>query len=212
MLGWEPWGDDDSVTTDRDEYTADALVFAAGGWNQNLLPLLRGLAVPERQVLAWLQPTRPELFRPERFPVFNCLVPEGRYYGFPVFGIPGFKFGRYHHFEEAGEAEEISREVFREDEAVLRDFAARYFPDGAGPTMSLKACLFTNTPDNHFLIDLHPDHPQVSFAAGRNQPTPPALPRRRRARSARRRAGATLNGRPTAGHGRRPARAARAFD
>ena len=166
LLGWEPWGDAVRVFTDRDEYTADALVFTAGGWNQNVLPFLRGLAVPERQVLAWLQPSRPELFRPERFPVFNCLVPEGRYYGFPVFAVPGFKFGRYHHFEETGEAETLSREAFREDEEVLRDFAARYFPDGAGPTMILKACLFTNTPDRHFLIDLHPDHPQVSFAAG----------------------------------------------
>jgi sarcosine oxidase len=156
------------VFTDRDEYTADTLVFTAGGWNQNVLPVLRGLAVPERQVLGWLQPARPELFRPERFPVFNCLVPEGRYYGFPVFAVPGFKFGRYHHFEESGEAqhEYLSREAFREDEEVLRDFAERYFPDGAGPTMILKACLFTNTPDRHFLIDLHPDHPQVSFAAG----------------------------------------------
>src|SRR5690606_4675729 len=87
-------------------------------------------------------------------------------YGFPVFGVPGFKFGRYHHFEESGEAEYLSREAFREDEEVLRDFAARYFPDGAGPTMILKACLFTNSPDRHFIIDLHPDYPQVSFAAG----------------------------------------------
>ena len=166
LLDWEPWGDGVRVFTDRDEYTADALVFTAGSGNQNVLPFLRGLAVPERQVLAWLQPSRPELFRPETFPVFNCLVPEGRYYGFPVFGVPGFKFGRYHHFEETGEAEFISREAFREDEDVLRDFAARYFPDGAGPTMILKACLFTNSPDRHFILDLHPDHPQVSFAAG----------------------------------------------
>jgi sarcosine oxidase len=166
LLDWEPWEDGVRVYTDRDEYTAGALVFTAGGWNQNVLPLLRGLAVPERQVLGWFQPARPELFQPERFPVFNCLVPEGRYYGFPVFAVPGFKFGRYHHFEESGEAETLSREVFREDEAMLRDFAERYFPDGAGPTMILKACLFTNTADDHFLIDLHPDHPQVSFAAG----------------------------------------------
>lgn len=166
LLDWEPWGDGVRVFTDRDEYTADSLVFTAGSWNQNVLPFLRGLAVPERQVLAWLQPSRPELFQPENFPVFNCLVPEGRYYGFPVFGVPGFKFGRYHHFEESGEAEYLSREAFREDEEVLRDFAARYFPDGAGPTMILKACLFTNSPDRHFIIDLHPDYPQVSFAAG----------------------------------------------
>jgi sarcosine oxidase len=166
LLDWEPWGDGVRVFTDRDEYTADSLVFSGGSWSQNLLPFLRGLAVPERQVLAWLQPARPDYFRPENFPVFNCLVPEGRYYGFPVFAVPGFKFGRYHHFEESGEAEYLSREAFREDEEVLRDFAARYFPDGAGPTMILKACLFTNSPDRHFIIDLHPDYPQVSFAAG----------------------------------------------
>lgn len=166
VLDWEPWGDGVRVITDRSEYTADSLVFSSGAWSQNLLPILDGLAVPERQVLAWLQPTRPDYFRPENFPVFNGLVPEGRYYGFPVHGVPGFKFGRYHHFEETGEAEYISREAYREDEEMLRDFAARYFPDGAGPTMILRACLFTNSPDRHFIIDLHPDYPQVSFAAG----------------------------------------------
>jgi hypothetical protein len=127
---------------------------------------LHGLAVPERQVLAWLQPEKPELFRPHNFPVFNLLVPEGRYYGFPIFAVPGFKFGIYHHFQETGYADELTRDVFHEDEEALREFAARYFPDGAGPTMTLKACMFTNSPDKHFIIDLHPDHPQVSFAAG----------------------------------------------
>lgn len=166
MLDWEPLGDGVRVITDRGEYTADSLVFTAGSWNQNLLPFLNGLAVPERQVLAWLQPEKPELFRPHNFPVFNLLVPEGRYYGFPIFAVPGFKFGIYHHFQEWGYADELTRDVFREDEEALREFAARYFPDGAGPTMTLKACMFTNSPDKHFIIDLHPDHPQVSFAAG----------------------------------------------
>ena len=49
---------------------------------------------------------------------------------------------------------------------MLRDLTGRYFPDACGPTMSLKSCLFTNTPDRHFIIDLHPTYPQVSFAAG----------------------------------------------
>jgi sarcosine oxidase len=49
---------------------------------------------------------------------------------------------------------------------VLRAFAGRYFPDGAGPTVALKACLFTNTPDEHFILDRHPSHPQVAVAAG----------------------------------------------
>ena len=101
VLGWEPLGDGVRVTTDRGVYEADQLVVTAGAWIGELLPTAwSGLAVPERQVLAWLQPTRPELFAAERFPVFNLLVEEGRYYGFPVFGVPGFKFGRYHHLEE----------------------------------------------------------------------------------------------------------------
>jgi sarcosine oxidase len=166
VLGWEPVGDRVRVITNRAEYEADRLVITAGAWDSRLLPFLRGLAVPERQVLAWLQPERPELFTPERFPVFNLLADEGRYYGFPVYGVPGFKFGKYHHFEETGYPEQLQFEPSRRDEEMLREFAARYFPLGAGPTMTLKACLFTNSPDNHFIIDLHPEFPQVSFAAG----------------------------------------------
>jgi glycine/D-amino acid oxidase-like deaminating enzyme len=154
------------VTTTRDVYEADQLVITAGAWNAQLIDHLAGLAVPERQVLAWLQPSRPELFTLDRFPVFNLLVPEGRYYGFPVFSVPGFKFGKYHHFQEKGPAEQLDFEPHDYDEEMLRDFAARYFPDGCGPTLSLAACMFTNTPDGHFVIDLHPVYPQVSFAAG----------------------------------------------
>jgi sarcosine oxidase len=166
VLAWEPLREGVRVSSDRAEYTADRLVITAGSWDSSLLPFLHRLAVPERQVLAWLQPEKPEFFTPDRFPVFNVLVKEGRYYGFPVYGVPGFKFGKYHHFEEQGPPEYLSRQVTREDEEMLREFAARYFPDGAGPTMTLKACMFTNSPDKHFIIDLHPEYPQVSFAAG----------------------------------------------
>lgn len=166
MLGWEPTSQGGvRVFTDRAEYEADTLVFTAGSWNANLLPFLHNLAVPERQILAWLQPERPELFQPSNFPVFNLLVEEGRYYGFPIYGVPGFKFGMYHHFEETGRPDQLSLEARPDDEAALREFAARYFPLGAGPVMTLKGCMFTNSPDRHFIVDLHPEYPQVSFAA-----------------------------------------------
>jgi len=166
VLEWEPDGEGVLVTTDRDQYLADRLVITGGAWNEQLLPFLRGLALPERQVLAWLQPETPQLFTPDNFPVFNLLVPEGRYYGFPVHGVPGFKFGKYHHFEEIVDPDDYQRDPTWEDEDLLRNFASRYFPQGAGPTMSLTACMFTNSPDNHFIIDLHPDYPQISFATG----------------------------------------------
>lgn len=165
-LEWHPTADGVRVRTVRGEYEAESLVITAGAWASSLLPSLRATAVPERQVLAWLEPTRPDLFTPERFPVFNLIVDEGKYYGFPVYGIPGFKFGRYHHLEEQVDPDTIDRQPNARDEAVLREFAEKYFPDGAGATSSLKACMFTNTPDEHFIIDRLPDAPQVVVGAG----------------------------------------------
>ena len=169
VLSYEPNGTGGvRVRTDRDEYEADTLVITAGAWDAQLMPHLAGLAVPERQVLAWLQPQKPEYFKPSNFPVFNCLVPEGRFYGFPVHGVPGFKFGKYHHFEETGNPDRLivdANEPRPEDEIMLRDFASRYFPDGTGPTMTLATCMFTNTPDGHFIIDQHPNLPQVFYAS-----------------------------------------------
>jgi sarcosine oxidase len=153
------------VTTDRGRYEAARLVLTAGAWIADLAGPLAALAVPERQVLAWFQPRKPELFARDRFPVFNLNVEEGRYYGLPVYEVPGFKIGRYHHLGETGPAETMRRDVDAADEAVLRRFASRYFPDGSGPTMALRSCLFTNTPDGHFIIDRHPDFPQVILAS-----------------------------------------------
>jgi sarcosine oxidase len=165
VLEWEPLEGGVRVRTDRGLYEAEKLVVTAGAWDGELVDVLEGLAVPERQVLAWLQPTRPEYFRPKDFPVFNLLVEEGRFYGFPVHGVPGFKFGKYHHLEEVADPDALDREAHGHDEQLLRDFAERYFPDGCGPTMDLQTCMFTNTPDNHFVIDLHPEYEQVSIAS-----------------------------------------------
>jgi sarcosine oxidase len=154
------------VRTDRARYEAGRLVICAGPWASKLVPELAQLAVPERQVVAWLQPIRPEHFEMGAFPVFNLEVEEGRYYGFPSFLVPGFKFGKYHHLGEQVDADTVDREPQPKDEELLRGFARRYFPDGAGPTLMLKGCLFTNSPDRHFILDLHPEHPEVAIAAG----------------------------------------------
>lgn len=164
---WEPTASGGvRVVTDAGVHEADRLVICAGAWVSRLVPAMAALAVPERQVLAWLTPQRTELFAPDRFPVFLIDVDEGSYYGFPAHDGHGFKFGRYHHFREPIDPADPDRSTRPEDEAALRAFAERYFPDGAGATEMLKACIFTNSPDEHFLIDRLPDAPQVSVAAG----------------------------------------------
>ena len=166
VLDWEPQGEGVRVRTNRETYTAERLVVTAGAWAAKLAPQVAKYAVPERQVLGWFQPERPDLFLPESFPVFGVLVEEGHYYGFPSYSVPGFKIGRSHHLQQQVDPDNMDREVHAKDEEVLRQFTSRYFPLAAGPVLSLKTCIFTNTPDEHFIIDTLPSHPQVSVAAG----------------------------------------------
>ena len=171
VLGWHILNDERiSVRTDSGEYTADKLVICGGAWAYKLVPVLTDKAVPERQVLIWMRTKEPDLFTPERFPVWNALVDEGRYYGFPQFNptgaTPGMKFGRWHHREETCDPDTVDRHTYPEDEAILRQFAERYFPAGAGATLRMTTCMFTNTVDEHWVLDTLPDMPQVSVAAG----------------------------------------------
>jgi sarcosine oxidase len=166
VLGWEATTAGVVVRTDQGSYEAGSLVITAGPWIAELAPDLAARFQVERQVLGWFEPNDPEKYIPANFPVFNLKVEEGRYYGFPIFGIPGFKIGRFHHLKEVVDPNTIDRQTHPEDEAVLRACVARYFPDADGPTLALKTCMFTNSPDEHFVVGTHPDHPQVSIAAG----------------------------------------------
>jgi sarcosine oxidase len=166
VLAWEDTASGVRVQTNQGSYEAERLVLTAGAWSQSVARLPSGLVRAVRQSLAWLEPTRPELFAPDRLPVFNLVLEGTHYYGFPEFGIPGFKVGLYELAGESGDPDGISREPTVDDELPLRAFAERYFPAGAGRALTVKTCLFEPSPDEHFLIDLHPDSPSAVVGAG----------------------------------------------
>jgi sarcosine oxidase len=109
LIDWDTSGGAVRVTTDRSRYEAGALVLTVGPWTPGVDPELRRHIVAERQVLLWAQPRRPEHFEMARFPIFNMETPEGRFYGFPVHSVPGFKIGKYHHRCESVEADSVDR-------------------------------------------------------------------------------------------------------
>lgn len=167
VVAWEATDDLVTVRTDRDTYRARRLLLAAGAWMPSLVDVLRDVAVPERQVLMWTQPREPAMFQVGTFPVFIHEDDDGtEWYGFPEFGIPGVKLGRYRHRGETIDPRTDSwRKLDGEDERHLREGLERFLPAANGPLLSWRTCIFTNVPDQHFIIDRLPDRPNVIIAS-----------------------------------------------
>jgi sarcosine oxidase len=153
------------VTTTKATYDAGRLVLSTGAWIGEHVPALKSTAVPERQVLGWFRPRKPEHFQLGRFPVSNLKSEDGHFYQFPVWGVPGFKIGRYHHLQEQGAADDLSREPNATDEETLRSGLRRFFPDADGDLLAMRTCMFTNTPDEHFVIDRLPGFEEIIVAS-----------------------------------------------
>lgn len=158
---WEPDSSGVVVHAGGELFRARQLVVTAGPWIPGLVPALAPHLVVERQVLAWFGVNARAHFAPGRFPVFVINADEGHFYGFPEFGVPGFKIGKYHHLGEAVDPDRIDRAVHPADIEPLHAFVRRYFPGGAGPLRRSSVCMFTNTRDEHFIIDRLPGAPQV---------------------------------------------------
>lgn len=173
VLEWRAEGSSLRVRTARGEHAADRLVVAGGAWTARLI---RGLGVDlvvTRQVAGWVQPRMPALFehaQPAPTPAFPCwamAAEDGHlYYGFPILpGWPGFKLAR--HWRGAPtDPDSVDRSVRPEDEEEFRACLRRYIPAADGPLLAASVCLYTNSPDGHFIIDRHPGHPNVVVACG----------------------------------------------
>lgn len=144
-------------------YTADRVVVAAGAWARSLL-LQVGLDLPltvTREQVAFFAPRDPGQFAPGRFPIFVHHA-TGRHagYGFPVFGLPGVKVA-FHQDGPAIEPESDERAVDPARLAALRAYVGQLLPQAAGDVIFAQTCRYTNTPDEHFIIDRHPERPQI---------------------------------------------------
>jgi len=163
--GFAPDGEGMTVETESGRLRADRVVVTAGPWSATLLADL-GLPLEVRRVLVvHVQPDDPTRFRPEMLPIFIMDVPEGEYYGFPFLPDQGVKFGR-HDDGEVCTPESVRRTVTDDEVRWMTGVLERYLPGAARQVLMTVTCLYTMTPDRHFVIDRHPEWPQVVFAAG----------------------------------------------
>ena len=166
VRGWKPVGDGVEVTTDKQTYHAAKLVITAGAWATNLLA---DIGVPlrvMRQVLTWFDVgSRAELFRRDRFPIFIADVSGGPFYGLPAIDGCGLKVARHYNAPELPSPDGVNWDATPDDAAAVRAFLDAHVP-GVGPLTKAQVCMYTVTPDRHFVIDVHPGVPQVSVACG----------------------------------------------
>lgn len=153
------------VQTSAGRFECGRLIITAGAW----LPVIAAqLGLPltiERQVQAWFAPTAPESFAVGRMPVFIHFLADHSYYGLPHTGDGAVKVAR-HHGGAATTAETVDRTVSTLDEADIRSYLKRHMPQADGKMLDAKICLYTNTPDENFIIDRHPNHENVLIAGG----------------------------------------------
>lgn len=164
----EHWNADASgvrVETAQGGYGAARLVITAGAWATELL----GASAPPlrvwRIVNVHFAPKPPERFTPERCPVFIWQVPEGWYYGMPGDESHGVKFGR-HDVGERCTPQTVRRTVDEEEAASLQAVLNRYLPGAGARVVGTLTCMYTLTPDRHFVLDRHPAHRNVVYACG----------------------------------------------
>jgi glycine/D-amino acid oxidase-like deaminating enzyme len=152
--------------SDGADVAADQFVFACGAWLPRVFPaLLTGIIRPTRQVVAYIgTPAGDDRFSPAHLPAWVDFA--SGIYGIPELEARGVKVGIDRHGPDF-DPESGDRMADPETLAIARAWIARRFPAlAAAPIVETRVCQYENTSNGDFLIDRHPDHPNVLIVGG----------------------------------------------
>lgn len=163
---WQSDGHSVRVQTARGEYHAKSLVLTAGAWAGDCLKELGLPLTVLRKFVGWF-PCQPNEFQQQKgSPTFFFELPHGTFYGFPSLDGSTIKMAEHSGGQSVTDALNVDRICHPEDLVRLEQFLKTHLP-GVDPVPARHSvCLYTVTPDHHFVIDRHPDWNNVTFAAG----------------------------------------------
>jgi glycine/D-amino acid oxidase-like deaminating enzyme len=157
---------DPSTSLGMTRIAGDFVVMAVGAWTPYLLPFTNKFFRATGQPVFHLKPSKPELFAPERFPVFGADITTTGYYGFPINRDGVVKIANHGSGREMS-PDSSERVVTAEDEKNLREFLASTFPSLAdAPIVYTRVCMYCDTHDGHFWIARDPEREGLVVAAG----------------------------------------------
>jgi len=154
------------VLDDGQRIASDFVVMAVGAWTPYLLPYTRNFFRATGQPVFHLKPAQPELFAPERFPVFGADITTTGYYGFPINRDGVVKIANHGPGREMS-PDSTDRVVTADDEKKLREFLASTFSSLVdAPIVYTRVCMYCDTHDGHFWIARDPEREGLVVAAG----------------------------------------------
>ena len=171
--GWHAGARGVAVDTDQGTFHADRLVITPGAWAADLLELPSVALVVLKKTLCWYRPPAEHRATfaagPEPgtgLPCFAFDTPAGFYYGFPALDDRGVKMAEHTGGTPVADPLALDRSLDRAEAARVAAVARARLPALGSDLIHHAACLYTMTPDAHFLIGLHPQHSRVAIAAG----------------------------------------------
>jgi sarcosine oxidase len=165
VIEWKPEGNGVSVRTDRTTYHAGSLIIAAGAWSGGLLADLGIRFDVLRKSFYWYE--APAQYAADGgAPGFIYEADAGNFYGFPDINGQGVKVGEHTGGLPVTDPLLVDRAPDAAETARIDRFLSAHLPDVTRRQLHFATCLYTLSPDRDFVVDRHPEYPQVSFAAG----------------------------------------------
>jgi len=166
VLEWSADSAGARVKTDVGDFDAARLVVCGGAWSERLLQDLHLPLTVRRKVQFWFR-TRDDRHEPAaRSPVFGVETESGFFYGFPAISPGVIKVAHHTGGDAVADPRAVDRGVRPSDVEPVRGFLAEHLPGVSSEVARSSICLYTMTPDEHFILDVHPVHSTVAFAAG----------------------------------------------
>lgn len=167
MLSWRREGDGVVVETERRRLLATRLVLTVGAWAVPELCRLGVAAQVVRKVQLWYQGRGVEQYARGAFPCFFMADGAHYFYGFPAEVPWGLKVAEHNvSHDPVADPLQLNRALTAGDQRAVLDFLARFFPALQPVLSKYAACMYSLTPDKHFVLDVHPECPAVVLGAG----------------------------------------------
>lgn len=170
VVAVEPANQGAHVHTATTRYWARDVLVATGAWFPELAPTIDADAVSvTRQTVFWFDVDDPADFAVDHFPFIiwpgHTIAEYSAVFPRVAGGRPGLKL-LGEQFSTTTTAETVDRSV---QQTEVDDFYERLVAprlQGVRPTIShATVCLYTNTRDDHFLIDRHPQSDRIMLAS-----------------------------------------------